>query len=266
MSTGLVRKPKAPLWVACTASGMVPCAVRMMTLQARPAALQLLEQSDAVHLVHAQVGDHEVGPEAACRPRAPPRRFPPPRLHSSRRADGWSGGAAAPGRRRPPGCVPCVSEVRRRRGSRAAGRMTGVWLLRSSGRSRASLRLGQLGRRGRCRAPRSLMDCSMCVTASSFARASSSALRNFAFSSDSAARRRLSACSLSCESCDASSRNRWFSACRTSRWSTSCSSYLGQQAFDREQSFRPAPAIPTTVAARRRDRSRCGPACARARA
>ena len=33
LSTGLVRKPKAPSWVACTASGMVPCAVRMMTLR-----------------------------------------------------------------------------------------------------------------------------------------------------------------------------------------------------------------------------------------
>ncbi len=29
--------------------------------QARPAALQLFEQADAVHVVHAQVGDHEVG-------------------------------------------------------------------------------------------------------------------------------------------------------------------------------------------------------------
>ena len=34
-------------------------------LQPRPAVLQLLEQPDAVHLVHAQVGDHQVGPEAA---------------------------------------------------------------------------------------------------------------------------------------------------------------------------------------------------------
>ena len=34
-------------------------------LQSRPAVLQLLQQADAVHLVHAQVGDHEVGTEAA---------------------------------------------------------------------------------------------------------------------------------------------------------------------------------------------------------
>ena len=34
-------------------------------LEARPAHLQLLEQPDAVHLVHAQVGDHEVRTEAA---------------------------------------------------------------------------------------------------------------------------------------------------------------------------------------------------------
>ena len=33
-------------------------------LESRPAALQLLEQADAVHLVHAQVRDHEVGPES----------------------------------------------------------------------------------------------------------------------------------------------------------------------------------------------------------
>ena len=31
--------------------------------QARPAALQLLEQADAVHLVHAQIRDHQVRPE-----------------------------------------------------------------------------------------------------------------------------------------------------------------------------------------------------------
>ena len=31
LSTGLVRKPNAPICVACTASGMVPWAVRMMT-------------------------------------------------------------------------------------------------------------------------------------------------------------------------------------------------------------------------------------------
>src|ERR1700682_3392861 len=37
-------------------------------LQTRPAVLQLLEQPDAVHLVHAQVRDDQIGPEAArCR-------------------------------------------------------------------------------------------------------------------------------------------------------------------------------------------------------
>ena len=34
-------------------------------LQARPAVLQLLQQPDAVHLVHAQVRDHQVGTKAA---------------------------------------------------------------------------------------------------------------------------------------------------------------------------------------------------------
>ena len=36
-------------------------------LEPRPAGLQLLEQADAVELVHAQVGDDEVGAEAAGR-------------------------------------------------------------------------------------------------------------------------------------------------------------------------------------------------------
>ena len=31
LSIGFVRKPKAPLWVATTASGMVPCAVMITT-------------------------------------------------------------------------------------------------------------------------------------------------------------------------------------------------------------------------------------------
>ncbi len=34
-------------------------------LEARVAGLQFLQQADAVHLVHAQVGDHQLGPEAA---------------------------------------------------------------------------------------------------------------------------------------------------------------------------------------------------------
>ena len=32
--------------------------------QTRPAALQLLQQADAVHLIHAQIGDHQVRPES----------------------------------------------------------------------------------------------------------------------------------------------------------------------------------------------------------
>ena len=35
--------------------------------QSGPAALQLLEESDAVHLIHAQVRDHEIGPEPGAR-------------------------------------------------------------------------------------------------------------------------------------------------------------------------------------------------------
>src|SRR5882724_5311041 len=74
---------------------------------------------------------------------------------------------------------------------------------------------------------RSLIDRSICVTASSLARASSKALRSLAFSSDSAARRRLSASNLSRESpsCASSpSRKRLFSACSISLCSTSLSS------------------------------------------
>ena len=36
-----------------------------MTLQAGVAGLQFLEQADAVHLVHAQVGDDQLGTKAA---------------------------------------------------------------------------------------------------------------------------------------------------------------------------------------------------------
>ena len=38
-----------------------------MTAQARPAALQLLEEADAVHLVHAQIRDHQIRAEAHAR-------------------------------------------------------------------------------------------------------------------------------------------------------------------------------------------------------
>ena len=46
-----------------------------MTLQARVAGLQFLEQADAVHLVHAQVGDDQVGAEAAGRRERERRAF-----------------------------------------------------------------------------------------------------------------------------------------------------------------------------------------------
>ena len=77
-------------------------------LQSGPAVLQLLQQPDAVHLVHAQVGDDEVGAEAARGGERQQRRFPPPRRRSSPRAGGWSAGAAGPGRHRRRGCVLCV--------------------------------------------------------------------------------------------------------------------------------------------------------------
>ncbi len=63
LSTGFVRKPNAPLCVASTASGIVPCAVSSSTQRPGPLALDLLQQLDAVHVVHAQVGDDEIRPE-----------------------------------------------------------------------------------------------------------------------------------------------------------------------------------------------------------
>ena len=65
LSTGLVRNANAPLCVACTASGIVPCAVRMMTCSPGRATLHFLQQADAVHLVHAQIGDHQIRTDAA---------------------------------------------------------------------------------------------------------------------------------------------------------------------------------------------------------
>ena len=66
----------------------------------------------------------------------------------------------------------------------------------------------------------------MCVTASSLARASSKALRNFAFSSDSAAKRRLMRLQLVVRIVIGHRRLRMrlFSACRISLCSTSLSS------------------------------------------
>ena len=61
-STGLVRNASAPLCVAFTASGIVPCAVSMITGHAGMLLLQCAQQRDAVHAVHAQVGDDGVGP------------------------------------------------------------------------------------------------------------------------------------------------------------------------------------------------------------
>ena len=52
------------------------------------AALDFLEQADAVHLVHAQVGDHEIGTHARRALRAPPPRSRRRRLRSFLRADG----------------------------------------------------------------------------------------------------------------------------------------------------------------------------------
>ena len=55
--------------------------------QPRRATLDFLEQADAVHLVHAQIGDDEIRTHARRAPRAPQRRFRLRRLRSSLRAD-----------------------------------------------------------------------------------------------------------------------------------------------------------------------------------
>ena len=65
LSTGLVRKPKAPICVACTASGNGAVRGQQDHLEARPADLQFLQQADAVHRLHAKVGDDEVGTKTA---------------------------------------------------------------------------------------------------------------------------------------------------------------------------------------------------------
>ena len=62
LSNGLVRKPNTPRCVAATASGIVPCAVRMITGSAGCCAMDRLEQLQAVDARHPQVGDHDARP------------------------------------------------------------------------------------------------------------------------------------------------------------------------------------------------------------
>jgi hypothetical protein len=62
LSNGLVRKPNTPRSVALTASGIVPCAVRMMNRQRRMRSMDRLEQRHAVDARHLQIGDDDVRP------------------------------------------------------------------------------------------------------------------------------------------------------------------------------------------------------------
>ena len=110
LSTGLVRKPNAPICVACTASGIVPCAVRMMTLQPRVARLcsSLSRPMPSIWSMRRSVMTSS-GRKRLVRGERQLRRFRLLRLRSFPRAGGWSAGAAGPDRHRRPGCGLCVS-------------------------------------------------------------------------------------------------------------------------------------------------------------
>ena len=57
---GLVRKSIAPSFIAATASGMLPCAVRITTGTTLPACPQPAEQLHAVHPGHLEVEQDQV--------------------------------------------------------------------------------------------------------------------------------------------------------------------------------------------------------------
>ena len=108
--------------------------------QARPAALQLLQQADAVHLIHAQVRDHEIRPEA----RAGGQR----RGGAFDRFDLVVLGAQPDGQQaQQPRVIVDHQDARlallrraRCRANSAAGRTTGAWWRRLNRRSMESLR------------------------------------------------------------------------------------------------------------------------------
>ena len=103
LSIGLVRKPNAPLWVAVTASGIVPCAVMMTTRRPGdfvcssfrrpiPSILSILRSV----ITRSGRKRCRTWPGLCGHFRLLPHRSP-------RRADGCSGGAAVRGRHRPAG-------------------------------------------------------------------------------------------------------------------------------------------------------------------
>ena len=64
LSTGFVRKPNAPLCVGLDGVGNRAVRREQQHAKAWTLPLNLLQQLDAVHVVHAQVRHDEVGPEA----------------------------------------------------------------------------------------------------------------------------------------------------------------------------------------------------------
>src|SRR5579875_1373832 len=150
-------------------------------LQPRPAMLQLLEQPDAIHLIHAQVGDHEVGTEAA---------------RGGERLNAALGGFHVIALR-----AQADREEAQQAGVVIDHEDAGVAFTGLIHCVDPSLRLLRLFR-----------ERSMLAIASSFARASSSSLCSFAFSSASASSLRLSAAVRSRSSWSASAWRRWFSA------------------------------------------------------
>ena len=59
-SNGFGRNPKTPRRVASTASGIVPCAVRMITGRVGACFRTSVEKRKAVHSAHLEVGHHDV--------------------------------------------------------------------------------------------------------------------------------------------------------------------------------------------------------------
>jgi hypothetical protein len=73
LSNGFVRNPNTPRRVASTASGIVPCAVRITTGRSGRLAPDGIEEREPVHSMHAQVADDQV---RALRREARESRFP----------------------------------------------------------------------------------------------------------------------------------------------------------------------------------------------
>src|ERR1700733_1931475 len=161
--------------------------------QPRPANLQFLQQADPIHLIHAQVRDHEVRPEAAGCGKCQCGAFD--RL-------GVIDLGAQPNRQQAqqPRIIVHYEDAC----------LAFTWLTQGGCPSVLGFR--------------SLSERSMLVIASSLARASSRSLRSLAFSSISVCRWRFAAARRSRSACAALSCRVWFSAASVNCASTFCSS------------------------------------------